>query len=230
MIGFPDAERFASNNHGQRRGDLYPRLIIIHYTGMESVKLALERLCSPLHAVSAHYLITVDGKVVQLVGEERRAWHAGKSFWRGEKDINSSSIGIELDNNGFQPFSFPQMQSLVSLCLDIQDRWAIKPSGILGHSDIALQRKTDPGKKFDWASLAQFGVGIWPESPKEQNIIPACEVDFLKKAGYLGYDTSLGLLPVLNAIRLRFSIYRSGSLDGADNDLMNRLLTAFSVD
>ncbi len=230
MIGFKSALWFPSDNHGKRRGGLQPSMIIIHYTGMQSVQAALERLSSPEFEVSSHYLISAQGEIFQLVSEDRRAWHAGSSYWRGWKDINSRSIGIELDNVGDQPFPFPQMRSLISLCKDIQCRWPIWPVNVLGHSDVAVTRKVDPGSKFDWESLARSGVGIWPEHSTANNNMSPSKVNFLKNAELLGYDTSNGLPSVLAAVRSRFSPYRSGPLGSADCALMDRLLTAFSID
>ena len=230
MIGFESALCFPSDNHGKRRGSLQPSMIIIHYTGMQSVQAALERLCSPEFEVSSHYLISAQGEIFQLVSEDRRAWHAGLSYWRGWQDINSRSIGIELDNVGDQPFPFPQMRSLISLCKDIQCRWSIWPVNVLGHSDVSVTRKVDPGSKFDWESLARAGVGIWPENSTTNSDIAPSKVNFLKNAELLGYDISNGLTSVLAAVRCRFSPYRSGPLGSADCALMDRLLTAFSID
>ena len=123
---------------------------------------ALDRLCAPEHEVSAHYLIHRDGRVFQLVEEDMRAWHAGAGTWRGQCDINSCSIGIELDNDGASPFSEPQMAQLDSLLSDIMARWSIGPEGVIGHSDMAPDRKADPGLRFPWSRLARQNLTIWP--------------------------------------------------------------------
>ena len=230
MIGFSYAQHCPSVNHGKRRGGLLPNMIILHYTGMQSPQAALERLCSPKFEVSSHYLITGQGKIFQMVSEHRRAWHAGVSYWRGEKDINSRSIGIELDNDGDKPFPFPQMISLISLCKDIQCRWSIWPVRVLGHSDVAITRKVDPGKKFDWEGLARAGIAIWPELSSADRTTSLSETNFLKMAKIVGYDTSHGLLPVLDAFRIRFSPRRSGPLCMTDCALMHSLVTVFSID
>lgn len=132
-------------------------MIVIHYTGMESSAAARARLCDPAAEVSAHYLIDLDGAVEQLVAEDRRAWHAGVSEWRGEPDVNSRSIGIELVNRGhgpdYHPFPAPQIAALETLIRAILTRWAIPAENIVGHEDVAPGRKIDPGAKFDWARL-----------------------------------------------------------------------------
>ena len=228
MIGFAQAKHFPSQNYGVRRGVTAPDLIILHYTAMPDACAALERLCSQEHEVSAHYLIACDGNVFQLVSEDQRAWHAGKSFWRGEVDINSRSIGIELDNVGANPFPISQMQSLIRLCRDIQQRWSIAPQAVLGHSDIAIGRKTDPGCRFDWAGLARFNIGVWPANAPL--LSPVSEEAYLKSASRIGYDVSLGLSPVLDAVRLHFSPSINGPLTAADCALMISLEQAFFID
>lgn len=228
MIGFARAKHFPSQNHGVRRGVTAPDLIILHYTAMPDARAALERLCSQEHDVSAHYLIACDGLVFQLVSEEKRAWHAGKSFWRGDVDINSRSIGIELDNSGNHPFSVPQMQSLIRLCRDIQERWSIVPQAVLGHSDVSIGRKTDPGRRFDWQGLARFGIGVWPE--KLSSLSQVSEEVFLQAASRIGYNASLGLSRVLGAVRLHFAPSMNGLLTAADCALITSLEKAFVID
>ena len=144
-------------------------MLVLHYTGMDTCAAALDRLCDARAKVSAHYLIDEDGQVYRLVAEEQRAWHAGVSFWAGERDVNSRSIGIELVNPGhefgYHAFPQPQMQALSELSLQILSRHPIPPRHVLGHSDIAPGRKSDPGELFDWAWLAGQGVGLWPLLP-----------------------------------------------------------------
>lgn len=141
-------------------------ILLLHYTGMESAQAALDRLCDPAAGVSCHWLIEEDGTVWQLVDEQHRAWHAGVGYWAGETDINSRSIGIELVNPGhefgYRPFPAAQMQSLAALARDILSRHPIPPHRVLGHSDVAPERKLDPGELFDWQWLAAQGVGVWP--------------------------------------------------------------------
>jgi N-acetylmuramoyl-L-alanine amidase len=142
--------------------------LILHYTGMPTAAAALDRLCDPAARVSAHYLIDEDGSVVQLVPEERRAWHAGASVWQGRAGLNDCSIGIELVNPGhewgYRPFPDVQYRACVDLCLAIPARWPIPARRVLAHSDVAPERKQDPGELFDWARLAAAGVGLWPQS------------------------------------------------------------------
>lgn len=153
---------FPSSNHNERRFGP-PDMVVIHYTDMESAAAARARLCDPAAEVSAHYLIDLDGTVEQLVAEDRRAWHAGVSEWDGETDINSRSIGIELQNRGpngggYHPFPAPQMAALEALLQGIMARWPVTPANVVGHDDVAPGRKIDPGPKFDWARLERRGL------------------------------------------------------------------------
>ena len=165
-MGLTPAE-FSSPNFNDRPKDIVPNILVIHYTGMQSLDQALQRLMSSNSQVSAHYLISRKGEIFKLVSEEKRAWHAGVSYWRGETDINSYSIGIELENPGhefgYSKFPKSQMSVLTELCVEIINKYSISPENIVGHSDIAPRRKKDPGELFDWKSLAQKGVGLWPE-------------------------------------------------------------------
>ena len=133
---------------------------------MPSAALALERLCDPAAKVSAHYLIDEDGSIVALVPESARAWHAGVSAWQGRERLNDSSIGIELVNPGhewgYRPFPEAQYGSCIALCRAILARWPVPPERVLGHSDVAPERKQDPGELFDWQRLARAGIGRWP--------------------------------------------------------------------
>lgn len=151
-------------------------MLILHYTGMVGAAVALDRLCDPAAKVSAHYLIEEDGRVWRLVPEDLRAWHAGVGFWRGERDINGLSIGIELVNPGhefgYRPFPEPQMAALEDLARAILARHPIPPDKVLGHSDVAPSRKLDPGELFDWRRLAQAGIGLWPDEPANPDRAP----------------------------------------------------------
>mgnify|MGYP002525710897 CR=1 FL=1 len=140
-------------------------MLVIHFTGMRSTADVLERLCDDKRQkkVSAHYLIDEAGNIYTLVPEEKRAWHAGVSFWHGNRDVNSSSIGIEISNRKHQPYTPEQMLSLTMLCQDIMARHNIKPENVVGHSDIAPDRKEDPGYHFPWKKMAQHDVGIFPK-------------------------------------------------------------------
>jgi N-acetylmuramoyl-L-alanine amidase len=151
-----------SPNHGERKGRI-PDALMLHYTGTPRTHDALERLCDPATELSAHYLVTEDGSVIQLVAEARRAWHAGRGYWAGERDMNSASIGVEIANPGHDggtpPYPSEQIAAVVELCGDICARWNISPCRVLGHSDFAPDRKADPGEHFPWATLAQAGIG-----------------------------------------------------------------------
>jgi N-acetylmuramoyl-L-alanine amidase len=164
------AEFLASPNRNERRGYAKPDCVILHYTGMPTGEAALALLRNPKAEVSSHYFIWEDGRIVQLVPEDRRAWHAGVSFWKGERDLNSASIGIEIVNPGHDggapPFAEPQIVAVISLLKDIVARRAIRPERILAHSDIAPARKIDPGEKFPWDRLNEAGLGLWvPPEP-----------------------------------------------------------------
>lgn len=181
-----------SPNCGPRHGSAVD-MLIIHYTGMWESEDALVRLCDPDARVSAHYLIDLDGTTHALVAEDMRAWHAGVSFWAGETDVNSRSIGIELVNKGhdlgYHDFPEAQMAALIPLAQDIVTRHRIPGTRVLGHSDVAPTRKVDPGEKFDWPRLAAAGIGLYPPEglPK-----PAEKPDrrrFLEKLGRFGYAT-----------------------------------------
>ena len=145
-----------------------PDMIVLHYTGMPTGEAALAKMCDPAAKVSAHYMVEEDGRIFSLVPEERRAWHAGKSFWKGETDINAVSVGIEIVNPGhefgYRAFSDAQIAALIDLIADIRSRWTIPDARILGHADVAPDRKEDPGELFPWKQLAEAGHGLWVES------------------------------------------------------------------
>lgn len=159
------AEVRESPNHGERRNDSKPDMIVLHYTGMRDAEAAVTKLCSPGTEVSTHYVVMEDGYVIQCVPEARRAWHAGAAVWDGETDINSCSIGIEIANPGHD-FGYPdfpkrQVAAVTALCRSIFTRYRIPPWRVLGHSDVAPTRKQDPGEKFPWRVLAESGIGFW---------------------------------------------------------------------
>lgn len=152
-----------SPNHTERRDGLRPDMLILHYTGMGTGEAAMRWLCAPESEVSCHYLVHEDGRIVQMVPEEKRAWHAGAGSWRGRDDINSRSIGIEIVNvghgNGYPDFPTAQIDAVTRLCADCVARWAIRPEFVLAHSDVAPARKSDPGEKFPWLQLFSAGIG-----------------------------------------------------------------------
>ncbi|MHB2167577.1 N-acetylmuramoyl-L-alanine amidase [Alsobacter sp. R-9] len=154
-----------SPNQNERRDGRRPDMIVLHYTGMVDAASAVQRLTNPLAEVSSHYLVFEDGRIFQLVSEAARAWHAGVSIWAGERDLNSSSIGIEIVNpghdGGYPDYPAVQVDAVSALCRDIAERHRIPAVRILAHSDIAPLRKADPGEKFPWHRLAADGVGHW---------------------------------------------------------------------
>lgn len=237
---------YPSRNVGERRDGMRPYLIILHYTGMNCAEKAIEWLAHPDSNVSCHYVIDEAGAITQMVPEGMRAWHAGVSHWSGETDINSASIGIEIQNPG-HPAGYPdfpeaQMQAVAALCRDIARRRAIAPQGVLGHSDVAPGRKIDPGEKFNWAWLARQGVGHWvapapPSDPCEPELAEGPAVaqvqELLRRYGYntephgrLDEHTRV----IVRAFQLHFRPERAdGRLDAATLDTLTRLLAALPV-
>jgi N-acetylmuramoyl-L-alanine amidase len=159
------ADVMPSPSHGERAGGRPPDMIILHYTGMPDADAALDLLRALGSEVSSHYFVFDDGRIVQMVQESRRAWHAGRAVWAGETDINSCSIGIEIANpgheHGYPDFTKRQIAAVTALCRSIQTRHSIAPVRVLGHSDVAPSRKQDPGEKFPWRTLFDSGVGHW---------------------------------------------------------------------
>lgn len=174
-----------SPNFDTRPDGLEIDMLILHYTGMKTGAEAIDRLCDPEAEVSAHYLVEEDGRIFKLVDEDKRAWHAGVSFWRGATNINARSIGIEIVNPGhewgYRPFPAQQIKSVLELCKDILSRYRIAPRNVVGHSDVAPLRKTDPGELFPWADFAKAGVGLWTEKktdPKRDVNALLCEFGY----------------------------------------------------
>jgi N-acetylmuramoyl-L-alanine amidase len=206
-----------SPNCGPRRDGLMPSLIVIHYTAMDSAAAARDRLCDPEAEVSSHYLIANNGEILRLVPEDRRAWHAGAGEWAGQSDVNSRSIGIELDNTGAHPFSEPQMRALETLLRQIMTRWNIAPEGVIGHSDMAPGRKCDPGPRFDWTRLARQGLAR-PAGPSA-TAQDVTENSFRTAARAAGFTADAPLNDLLAATRLRFAPWRQGALHPDDLNL-----------
>lgn len=177
-----------------------PNMVVLHYTGMQTGQAALDRLRDPEAKVSAHYLVEEDGRIFALVAEERRAWHAGVSFWKGETDLNAVSIGIEIVNPGhewgYRAFPDSQIAAVIDLLTEIRGRWDIPDWRIVGHSDVAPARKEDPGELFPWARLAKAGHGLWVEPPAAPGAPLAVGDEgtgvFALQAGLtrLGYDSA----------------------------------------
>ena len=193
-------------------------MLVLHYTGMKTGAEAIERLCNHDSRVSAHYIVDEDGSVLRLVGEDRRAWHAGISSWRGETNINQRSIGIEIVNPGhefgYRPFPAAQMKMVAMLCRDIISRQRIPARNVVGHSDIAPTRKEDPGELFDWKTLAGLKIGLWPKTPAAAIAADALAI--------YGYETT-DLHKAITAFKRHF---RPASLTGLWDDECAGILAA----
>ena len=185
-----------SPNFNERR----PNFVILHHTSDDSVAQALRSLTNPLRAASAHYLIGRDGNIIQLVDERARAWHAGASKWGADTDLNSASLGIELDNNSNEPFPEAQISALLRLLADIKERYHIPAANFLGHADVAPGRKVDPSGYFPWKTLADHGYGLWCDPPFAPPPLP---FDPAMELRALGYNTD-DLAAALRAFKLHF--------------------------
>lgn len=203
-----------SPNFGPRRDGLMPSLIVLHYTAMNSAQAALHRLCDPAYEVSAHYLIGADGTLWQMVDEKDRAWHAGAGSWHGQTDINSRSIGIELDNPGTHPFPEPQLTVLDRLLTQTMARWSISPHRVIGHSDMAPGRKIDPGPRFPWQRLEYLNLA----GQRGRNNDPQCASmrTFRTLVENAGFPPDVDDETLLAAVRLRYRPWANGPLAPAD--------------
>jgi N-acetylmuramoyl-L-alanine amidase len=213
-----------SPNFNDRNSKIPVEYIVLHYTGMKTEESALTRLVNPTMNVSAHYVIGEEGNIWQLVDENDRAWHAGESIWRGIRDINSASVGIELVNPGHQygyrPYTDAQIIALKSLLREIIERHCLSPTtSILAHSDIAPTRKEDPGELFPWESLALDGLGLWP-SPALQDFGPEKKNEVAELLYAIGYDTS-DCEAALMAFQRHYCPENMGK--GADKDTLAKL-------
>jgi N-acetylmuramoyl-L-alanine amidase len=216
-----------SPNHDARPEGAAIDILVLHYTGMKTAKEALARLCDPQARVSAHYTIDRDGRVYRHVPEERRAWHAGVSYWAGERNVNARSIGIEIVNPGHEfgyvPFADAQIGALIDLSRGIFARHPIPPHRVVGHSDVAPPRKTDPGELFPWKELAEYGIGVWwQNAPLAGDAAAARVSELLAQFGYgVPPDVDWPLESVITAFQRRF---RTEKIDGmADPETVARL-------
>jgi N-acetylmuramoyl-L-alanine amidase len=234
----------SSPNCGPRKtvnGVICIRQVIVHYTGMQSCDQALSRLCDETSNVSAHYLIDEDGSVFRMVPEDMRAWHAGVSYWGGVRDLNSTSIGIELVNPGhefgYRAFPGAQLDAFAQLALRIMELHNIGPEDILGHSDIAPGRKIDPGELFPWKEMAGRGIGTWAQDAKSLNRVPEMAVA-LEQLSAIGYavpsspdlgadilDRESGAADVIAAFQRR---YRQAKINGALDLETSKLIASIS--
>jgi N-acetylmuramoyl-L-alanine amidase len=202
-------------------------MIVLHYTGMPDAEGALDRLTSPEAQVSCHYLVDEDGAIYRLVDESKRAWHAGKSRWRGITDVNSASIGIELVNPGhefgYRPFADAQMEALIPLLAAIMERHGIAPENVVGHSDVAPARKDDPGELFDWELLARYKLALATPKPRISLIYDEPSKFYLALERW-GYDIADGRAAI-RAFQRRWRPRRiDGELDGEIGALLFELL------
>ena len=211
----PEPKDLPSPNHNARPPGMPPDILILHYTGMKSAQLAIDRLRDPVAEVSSHYVVNEDGTVFRLVDEHRRAWHAGVSYWRGQSALNDRSIGIEIVNPGhewgYRDFPVLQIAAVCDLCLSILSRHPIPARNVIAHSDVAPDRKEDPGERFPWADLARNGVGLFPLEVPDKGI------------GAPVRD-AIGLRPVRAALAyIGYRVAPEGSLDPA----LSTILRAF---
>jgi N-acetylmuramoyl-L-alanine amidase len=231
-------------NREIRRNGREPDMLILHYTGMESAEAALDWLTREESKVSCHYLVDEEGRITQMVRESERAWHAGQSLWAGETDLNSCSIGIEIHNPGhdidYRDFPPAQMQAVAALARDILSRHKIPPARVLAHSDIAPGRKRDPGERFDWASLAQAGVGLYVppmQAGSDQGLGLGDEgetvLELQQDLAAFGYGVETtgtygkGLESVVEAFQRHFRPERiDGFADASTRETLKRLLAA----
>lgn len=221
-----------SPNFGERKGGVAPDLVVLHYTAMDDCDAACRALSNPATEVSAHYLIREDGHVLQLVDEAKRAWHAGAGTWQGRGDVNSRSIGIEMSNTGYAPFSGPLMDSLEVLLAGLLARWSIPPDGVIAHSDFAPGRKIDPGRRFDWRRLARQELAIWPEAPRAgaAGDATADMARFSRAAIRFGYPDGVDADTRLAAFRLRFNPSAKGPVTGRDVAMAETLAARYGLD
>lgn len=218
-----------SPNFGDRRDGARPDIVVLHYTAMADWRAARDWLCTPAAEVSAHYLISPQGDVVELVDEDKRAWHAGAGVWGDVSDVNSRSIGIELSNDGSSPFAAPLMDALEGLLAGITVRWAIPPERVIAHSDLAPGRKIDPGARFDWARLARAGLAVAADASANGMSDPDPDA-FRRDAAAFGYTADVGTDVLLSAFRLRHRPGHEGPLDGVDCAMAANLAARFAID
>ena len=214
-----------SPNWNERRQPV--SMVVLHYTGMKSADDALERLTDPKSEVSAHYLIDEDGTVTRMVSEDKRAWHAGRAYWRGITDVNSASVGIELVNPGhefgYRPFPQAQMEALIPLLADVIKRHKVPYANVVGHSDVAPARKEDPGELFDWQLLARYKLALPIPKPRMRLVYDNDSALFLALERF-GYDITDGHA-ALRAFQRRWRPRKiDGEIDGEIGAMLFELL------
>ena len=217
---------YSPNFDKKKRSYKSIKFLVIHYTGMQSERESIKRLCNPKAKVSSHYLISENGKIYRLVMDNRIAWHAGKSCWGKYKNLNKNSIGIEMVNKGhrfgYSNFKKKQLSNIIKICQYLIKKYKIKRQNVVGHSDIAPLRKIDPGEKFPWKKLAKNKIGIW-HNLKERDliklrkikIINKSKVEFFNKLKKIGYCFNLGkkgsLIKIIKAFQRH---YRKDLING----------------
>ena len=202
-------------------------MIVLHYTGMPDAQSAIDRLRDPAAKVSAHYLVAEDGTILRMVAEDKRAWHAGKSRWRGIEDVNSASIGIEIVNPGhefgYPPFPEEQIDALLPLVAEIKERHGITRGNVVGHSDIAPARKQDPGELFPWNRLARLRLAL--PRPTRNLMDPLwTDAGFLIALERFGYDVADKLAAVVAFQRRYRPELLDGEIDGECRSILLALL------
>lgn len=214
----PMAQWVPSDNHDLRR----PVIIVLHYTQQDSVQRSLHTLRTRNRGgpVSAHYLVGADGSLYQLVSDQHRAWHAGPGRWGTITDLNSASIGIEIDNDGVAPFTQAQIQTLITLLGDLTERHRIPPSQVIGHADLAPTRKVDPGPLFPWKQLYEAGFGIWPDPERMTDPPPGFDPLLAMRA--IGYPLD-DVEAAIRAFRMRFRGDDRTELDQEDLRILHAL-------
>lgn len=213
----PIATWVPSPNYDIRR----PQLIVVHFTEQESVRQSLHTLRTRNSGgrVSAHYLVGEDGRIYQLVSDEHRAWHAGAGSWGTIHDLNSASIGIEIDNDGREPYTGAQVEALIRLLEDLTTRHRIPKTAVIGHSDLAPGRKVDPGPLFPWKRLHEAGFGIWPDPDAPP---PPPGFDPVTALRLIGYPVD-DLEATIRSYRMRFRGDTASALDEEDLRILHAL-------
>ncbi|HVC52440.1 MAG TPA: N-acetylmuramoyl-L-alanine amidase [Stellaceae bacterium] len=237
----PTPRERPSSNHDSRGEPPRIDMLVLHYTGMQSAQAALDRLCDPAAKVSSHYVIEEDGTLWRLVPDERRAWHAGVSYWEGGRGLNDVSLGLEIVNPGhewgYRRFPEAQLGVVEALCRDLTARHRIPAHRVVGHSDIAPDRKADPGELFDWPRLARAGIGIWPAPADDlaqrrgQPVGVVARARALSSLARIGYEVVPGNeQPALAAFQRRFRPERwDGRLDAETAARLGEISAAYDT-
>lgn len=220
-----------SQNFGERADGARVELVVLHFTGMPDFEEARDRLCDAEAEVSCHYLVSRTGEIFDMVPDDRRAWHAGEGSWGGRGDVNSRSIGIEIDNDGASPFTGSAIDALIPLIEDILHRHHLGNEAVIGHQDMAPGRKADPGPFFPWRKLAEADVAVWPDAPHAIALkgTPADRShwnQFVEAARVFGYPVDGEAEALHRAFRHRFR-GDDGIFDPMDTALMMDLARRF---